>query len=303
MDNLIGQKFGEWKVISFDKNVKYQKYYNCRCSCGVERSVAKTNLVRGRSTSCGHKKQIPKNDLTGKRFVRLTVISYIDHSPKEVKNRGCRWLCKCDCGNEIVVKTQDLTGNQVKSCGCLNNDTRKTIGHNNMEDLKGQQFGELTVLEHYPTDNQRAEWVCQCSCGEIIIVSAGHLKSGHTQSCGHIKSKGEEKIASLLKKYNIPYKRQYVFDDLKSDNGYPLRFDFAILKDDKVQTLVEYQGLQHRMPIDYFGGEEAFNTLKKNDNKKVEYAQKYNINLVLIDKPYDKIDISDLNINYINNTK
>jgi hypothetical protein len=165
-----------------------------------------------------------------------------------------------------------------------------------MEDLKGQQFGELTVLEYHPTNNQRAEWVCQCSCGETVIVSAGHLKSGHTQSCGHIKSKGEEKIASLLKEYKIPYERQYTFDDLKSDAGYPLRFDFAILKNDEVQKLIEYQGKQHYEPIEYFGGEEAFDILIKNDTKKVEYAQVHNIDLILIDKSYDKIDITDLKI-------
>lgn len=296
MDDLIGQKFGEWTVISFDKKVKYQKYYNCKCSCGVERSVAKSNLVSNKSTSCGHTKQIPKNDLTGRRFGRLIVVSYVDHNPKDVTSRGCRWLCKCDCGNEIVTRTQDLTRQQVKSCGCLNRDMRKIIGHNNMEDLSGKQFGELTVLSNYPTNNQRAAWTCQCSCGEVVIVSAGHLKSGHTQSCGHIQSKGEERIANLLRKHDIPYKRQYTFDDLKSDSGYPLRFDFAILKDGEVQKLIEYQGKQHYEPIEYFGGEEAFNILIKNDTKKVEYAQMHNIDIVLIDKPYDQIDITDLKI-------
>lgn len=296
MDDLIGQQFGEWTVISFDKRVKYQKYYNCRCSCGVERSVAKTNLTRNRSVSCGHLRQTPKNDLIGRRFGRLIVMSYVEHNPKEVTSRGCRWLCKCDCGNEIIARTQDLTGSQVKSCGCLNNDMRRIIGHNNMEDLSGRQFGELTVLEYYPTNNQRAAWVCQCSCGEIVVVSSGHLKSGHTQSCGHIKSKGEEKIADLLKECNIPYKRQYVFDDLKSDAGYPLRFDFAILKDNGVEMLIEYQGKQHYEPIEYFGGEEAFDILKKNDQKKTEYAREHNIPLVLIDKPHNKIEIIDLEI-------
>ena len=40
-----------------------------------------------------------KRDLTGQRFGRLTVL-------KEAgKNCGhITWLCRCDCGNEIVAK-------------------------------------------------------------------------------------------------------------------------------------------------------------------------------------------------------
>lgn len=189
MDDFIGRQFGEWTVMSFDKKKKYQQYYNCRCSCGVEKSVAKSNLTRNKSTSCGHKKLLPREDLTGKRFERLVVISFEEHDPKDVNSKGCRWRCRCDCGNEIIVRTQDLTRGDIKSCGCLNDDMRKIVGHNNLEDLTGQQFGELFVVKYHSSENYRTKWVCECSCGEITIVSAGHLKSGHTQSCGHIKSK------------------------------------------------------------------------------------------------------------------
>ena len=52
-------------------------------------------------------------DRTGEKYGSLTVV-------ERVKNRNGRvcWLCKCDCGNMIVVSTRNI--NKQKSCGCKN---------------------------------------------------------------------------------------------------------------------------------------------------------------------------------------
>lgn len=57
-------------------------------------------------------------------------------------------------------------------------------------DLTGMKFGRLTVLEraeNYITPSngkKRSQWLCECECGNKCVVQSGHLKSGHTQSCG-----------------------------------------------------------------------------------------------------------------------
>ena len=53
-------------------------------------------------------------DLTGQRFSRLEVIS-------RAENHGRRtmWNCRCDCGNEVVVRAENLRSGNSKSCGCL----------------------------------------------------------------------------------------------------------------------------------------------------------------------------------------
>lgn len=46
------------------------------------------------------------------------------------------------------------------------------------ENLIGQNFGRLTVIERVPNDKRRhAQWLCKCSCGNEKIVGARHLKS------------------------------------------------------------------------------------------------------------------------------
>lgn len=57
-------------------------------------------------------------------------------------------------------------------------------------DLTGMKFGRLTVIERAESyvlpssGKKRSQWLCECECGNRCVVQAGHLKSGHTQSCG-----------------------------------------------------------------------------------------------------------------------
>lgn len=49
-------------------------------------------------------------------------------------------------------------------------------------DLIGQTFGRLKPVER--TVEPRARWQCLCECGNRVTVSASHLRSGNTKSCG-----------------------------------------------------------------------------------------------------------------------
>lgn len=54
-----------------------------------------------------------------------------------------------------------------------------------VEDLTDRIFEKLKVIERTDNDkNRKACWVCQCECGNIVIVRGSDLKRGHTTSCG-----------------------------------------------------------------------------------------------------------------------
>lgn len=74
---------------------------------------------------------MPKKDLTGQRFGRLYVISKAE--PTIIGNRyeRCVWLCKCDCGNTKIVRTDHLLGEKIVSCGCYNKEIRTKHGLSN----------------------------------------------------------------------------------------------------------------------------------------------------------------------------
>lgn len=61
------------------------------------------------------------NDLTGKKFGRLTALNRATNS-----NTGeVRWDCVCDCGEQKTVFSDALVSGNTKSCGCLNVDMVK----------------------------------------------------------------------------------------------------------------------------------------------------------------------------------
>lgn len=65
-------------------------------------------------------------DYTGARFGRWLVLELV-HGRKD-KKRGIRWRCRCECGNEHVVRTASLLDGTSRSCGCLLQELRHEIG-------------------------------------------------------------------------------------------------------------------------------------------------------------------------------
>lgn len=53
-------------------------------------------------------------DITGQRFGKLTVIKRAE----SYRSRNAMWLCRCDCGNEIIASGSNLRRGDRKSCGC-----------------------------------------------------------------------------------------------------------------------------------------------------------------------------------------
>lgn len=55
-------------------------------------------------------------------------------------------------------------------------------------DLTGQRFGRLTIVKRVENSNTGlTRWLCQCDCNKQTVVASGHLKSGHTKSCGCLR--------------------------------------------------------------------------------------------------------------------
>jgi hypothetical protein len=128
--DLMGKRFGYLTVIKRVGTKFGYALWLCKCDCGNEKEISGNNLRKGNTKSCGcyrketvairSKGKSPKNikDLTGKRFGRLVVIERKGSN----KNSHSLWLCKCDCGKEVIIIGICLTSENTKSCGCFNHD-------------------------------------------------------------------------------------------------------------------------------------------------------------------------------------
>ena len=61
-------------------------------------------------------------DITGQRFGKLIVIERVGTAQKG----ETLWKCKCDCGNEVVVRRTNLRTGHTRSCGCFHDECSKT---------------------------------------------------------------------------------------------------------------------------------------------------------------------------------
>lgn len=52
------------------------------------------------------------------------------------------------------------------------------------KNITGKRFGKLVVICVDVLKNGQYYWTCKCDCGTEKIVQGGHLRSGHTTSCG-----------------------------------------------------------------------------------------------------------------------
>jgi hypothetical protein len=53
-DKLINKEFNSWTIIKFSYTNKHrEKYYLCKCKCGIERDVKIRDIIKNNSKSCG----------------------------------------------------------------------------------------------------------------------------------------------------------------------------------------------------------------------------------------------------------
>ena len=128
------------------------------------------------------------------------------------------------------------------------------------------------------------------TCGkEFKIIAFSHLKGSKCIYCHN--SKGENRIEEILKNKGIEFINGKSFDGCKSKNK--LRFDFYL---PKYNTCIEYDGIQHFKPIEWFGGIDSFTSNKERDEIKNKWCVDNDINLIRISY---KEDIED-KLNSIN---
>lgn len=125
-------------------------------------------------------------DLSGQKFGRLTAIKWVSTS----KQGNSEWLCRCDCGNEIVVNSQRLKAGKTKSCGCLNSEivtqrnkkrTRYNARNNRLYriyyGMKSRCYN--TKEYHYPDWGGRGIRICDEWLNSFDAFQSWALKNGY----------------------------------------------------------------------------------------------------------------------------
>lgn len=152
--------------------------------------------------------------------------------------------------------------------------------------IEDQWGTEYTLLSQDYNYNKSAKIkVRHNKCGFIYDTNAHNFVRGH--GCPRCKaSSGERLVRNFLVEYNLVFQEQYRFEDSEVST---LTFDFYLENNNNQKFVIEYNGLQHYEPVEFFGGLESFKGQQKRDLAKVEYCKKNGIELIIV--PYNNHSI------------
>jgi len=199
--DLAGKKYDRWTVLKRVENNRWgAAQWLCRCDCGTEAVVLGNNLRRRTSQSCGCLQRelagkIHTIDRVGHRYGKLTVIKQEASTDKG----ETMWLCKCDCGNETIVRGRNLHSG-TSSCGCLQGEAIK---------LADGEAAFNALLANWKGDAKRRGYAWALSKDQVK-----HLTKQPCYYCGALPAQTYSRQT---------YNGDYVYngiDRLDNDKGY-----------------------------------------------------------------------------------
>lgn len=126
-----------------------------------------------------------RSNLKGKKFGRLKVDKMI-----YIKNGHTYWKCKCDCGNDCIVKGYSLKSGNTKSCGCLQKENAskakckhrmsKTKLYKRWEDIKKRCYNKNSY--NYKNYGGRGIKVCDEWLNDFMNFYNWAMENGYEEN-------------------------------------------------------------------------------------------------------------------------
>jgi len=147
--DLTGQRFGKLTVLyqcdSFiGKTGRKYAQWMTQCDCGNYKVVRANCLYNGHTQSCGCNRI---QDLTGKRFGKLTVLSFFGYAWQPSGIARTMWLAQCDCGEKTVVSHGNIASGHTTSCGCLRCSAQESLIKHVLNERKINHIKEYTFSD------------------------------------------------------------------------------------------------------------------------------------------------------------
>ena len=227
-----------------------------------------------------------KNLLKQEKFINKSIIIHnykYDYSKVFYYNNKKKVIIICKKHGEFEISPI----NHLNKQGCKKCSSKQLNINLFVEKAKaihGEKY-DYSICK-YTSVNDKLDIVCK-KHGLFSQRGSSHLEGVGCPSCN--ESIGEKLISKYLDEKNIKYIRQKKFDDCRFK--YPLKFDFYL---NDYDLCIEFDGIQHFKPIDYFGGIERFKYEQKLSLIKDNFCSSKGIKLIRIKYNENLIEKLDL---------
>lgn len=204
-----------------------------------------------------------------------------DYSKVDYKGAKTKVCIICPIHGEFWQTPDDHINGKHECPKCVHKNDKYTLQEfiNNSKQVHGNKYDYSKV--NYINNFTKVEIICP-EHGSFWQIPTNHIlkKCG----CPYCKeSKGEKFVYNILKKLNINFIREYEIplptSIRSSGKGY---IDFYL---PDFNIFIEYNGQQHYIPINIFGGKVQLNKQIERDNYVKNYCE--NNNIKLIELKYD----------------
>lgn len=229
---------------------------------------------------CGIEKQKNRISLKKIEFIKKANVIHnnkYDYNLVEFKNTHDYVTIVCAKHGKFLQQVYvHLNGSGCPKCGEMITGQKK---RNNTEYfiLKSNKIHNHKYdysLVNYVTAHHYVDIICPIH-GKFNQTANSHLNGNGCPLCK--ESIGEKNISKYLSKHLIVFERNKKFNDCKNINY--LTFDFYL---PAYNVLIEFDGEQHFISINHFGGIDKLNNQIFNDKIKDEYARLNNFHLLRI---------------------
>lgn len=116
--------------ISIIKNEKNNQVKRCLICGKILVKLKTTSLKRWQNINHCSSSHAQIKNIIGEKYGKLTVVRFDSGNP-------VKWLCKCECGNNTIVRASNLTSGNTSSCGCASNDNSPYVKGDKHPNWKG----------------------------------------------------------------------------------------------------------------------------------------------------------------------
>jgi very-short-patch-repair endonuclease len=245
--------------------------------------------------------KIAKNKLSTKEFINKAIAihgNFYDYSKVIYSgmNKPIIVICK-EHGEFTQSKAQNHLINEYNCPECLDLRLHKKASERlpTLEEAKKKVFAihrdfiEISDFSMYAGTDTKIKFVCkrkkkhgEWEASLHQVTSSSHIT--RASGCPVCKmSKGERDILFWLRDNNIKHKWQFRIKKPNQSKKSFFIYDFFLPNHN---TLIEFDGRQHFIAIEHWGGEKALQRNKINDKIKSDFAESKGYKLIRI--PYTK---------------
>lgn len=262
-------------IMVVDKYVNAHTKILHRCLIdNTEWYVSPNNILKGCGCpKCGFISSAKKRSRTHEEYVReVAAINPNIIVVGEYTNSQSKIIHKCLIDN---FEWDALPNNILNGECCPRCSKKERYTTDSFIDKMHEVDDTIIICGEYT--HCKTKVLCRCSIDnhEWEAIPSNLLSGVGCPICN--ASRGEKDITKYLINKDIEFIPQYIFSECRSVK--PLPFDFYL---PEYNVCIEYDGIQHFEPIDFFGGEEEFQKRKKNDSIKNLFCKRHNIILLRI---------------------